>query len=48
MTDEMMELARRAVACPAWRWLPGMGVKGWPFLSDYDPASQFRLRDGAQ
>ena len=24
MTDEMIALARRAVACRGWRWLPGM------------------------
>lgn len=47
MTADLQELARRAVACPAWRWLPGMGVKGWPFLSDYDPATQFRCVFGA-
>lgn len=23
MTDEMSALARRAVACKGWRWLPG-------------------------
>jgi len=24
MTDEMISLARRAVACRGWRWMPGM------------------------
>jgi hypothetical protein len=24
MTDEMIALARRAVACKGWKWLPGM------------------------
>lgn len=24
MTEEMLELGRRAVACKGWRWLPGM------------------------
>ena len=24
MTDEMMELAKRAIACKGWRWMPGM------------------------
>lgn len=24
MTDEMLALARRAVACKGWRWMPGM------------------------
>jgi hypothetical protein len=24
MTDEMIALSRRAVACKGWRWMPGM------------------------
>jgi hypothetical protein len=24
MTEDMLDLARRAVACPKWRWMPGM------------------------
>jgi hypothetical protein len=24
MTDDMLDLARRAVACKGWRWMPGM------------------------
>ena len=24
MSDQMIELARRAVACPGWRWMAGM------------------------
>jgi hypothetical protein len=24
MYEEMIDLARRAVACPKWRWMPGM------------------------
>ena len=24
MTDDMIELGKRAVACPKWRWTPGM------------------------
>ena len=24
MTDDMLDLARRAVACRGWRWMPGM------------------------
>lgn len=24
MTEDMIDLARRAVACKAWRWVPGM------------------------
>jgi hypothetical protein len=26
MTDEQIALARRAIACPKWRWMPGMKV----------------------
>lgn len=32
MTPELEALARRAVACPRWRWLPGMRVV--PILAD--------------
>jgi hypothetical protein len=37
MTDEMIALARRAVACPKWRWMPGMlwVVSRVAFLEDY-------------
>ena len=27
MTDEQIALARRAVACRGWRWMPGMAVR---------------------
>ena len=39
MTDEMIALGRRAVACKGWRWMPGMRVEwvgmgtGWRMLS---------------
>lgn len=44
MTPELTELARRVVACPRWRWMPGMLVAGpgWfdcARLCDVDPAS---------
>jgi hypothetical protein len=26
MTDEQIALARRAVACKGWRWMPGMAI----------------------
>ena len=26
MTDEMIDLGRRAVACKGWRWMPGMSL----------------------
>ena len=28
MTDEMIALGRRAVACKGWRWLPGVRLRG--------------------
>ena len=31
MTEEMLALGRRAVACKGWRWLPGM-LRVWPFV----------------
>ena len=33
MTPDQINLARRLVACPRWRWMPGMGVRRW---SNYD------------
>lgn len=34
MDDELMALAQRAVACKAWRWMPGMRSMhmGWRFV----------------
>lgn len=29
MTEEQIALARRAVACRAWRWMPGMLASGF-------------------
>jgi hypothetical protein len=29
MTDEQIALARRAVACKGWRWMPGMLAVEW-------------------
>jgi len=30
MTNDLETLARRAVACPRWRWMPGMRTsEGW-------------------
>lgn len=28
MTDELIELGKRAVACKGWRWMPGMRTAG--------------------
>ena len=33
MTDNMIELGKRAVACPKWRWTPGMLAKGLRVVS---------------
>jgi hypothetical protein len=41
MTDNMIELAKRAVACPKWRWMRGMNTTtGDTFIafSDCDEA----------
>jgi len=32
MTPDQIDLARRLVASPKWKWVPGMGVRRW---SDY-------------
>lgn len=34
MTDEMIALARRAVACPKWKWMPGMKLTAGLRLSE--------------
>lgn len=41
MSPEMLDLARRAVVCEGWRWMPGMRAlcdDGWPV--------PYRLDDG--
>ena len=43
MTDEMIVLAKRAVACKGWRWMPGMRavrVEEPPFVSEGFDASK--------
>lgn len=43
MTDEQIALARRAVACKGWRWMPGMRavrVEEPPFVSEGFDASK--------
>ena len=42
MTEHQIALARRAVAAPGWRWLPGMRIAGTKFarvvaVRDSDP-----------
>ena len=41
MTEEQIALARRAVACKGWRWMPGMRAVGRRNL----PAAWFRLEE---
>jgi hypothetical protein len=37
MTDEMIALSRRAVACKGWRWMPGMKVyEGFRVTESYE------------
>lgn len=47
MTEEQIALARRAVACKGWRWLPGMlavRVEEPPFVSEGFDASKLLNR----
>ena len=41
MTEAQIDLARRAVAAPGWRWMRGMRIAGTKF------ASVVAVRDGA-
>ena len=47
MTDEQIALARRAVACRGWKWLPGMLALEWaaPGMS-LTSGRPFRVDDG--
>ena len=47
MTDEQIALARRAVACKGWRWMPGMLAVEWaaPGMS-LTGGRPFRVDDG--
>lgn len=50
MTDEMLSLARRAVACPAWRWRPGMIMRrrheSWSWLVFHADEQEVRIIQG--
>ena len=49
MTDTMIELGKRAVACPKWRWMPGMlTTEGTRIVHDPSrfPGRACALRDG--
>jgi hypothetical protein len=35
MTEEQIALARRAVACRGWRWMPGMAIEGLMLTSTH-------------
>jgi hypothetical protein len=41
MTEEQIALAKRAVACPKWRWMPGMRAVGRRNV----PTAWFRSED---
>ena len=43
MTDDMIELGRRAVACKGWRWMPGMLVDFY-YLGEDDDGKQYTRR----
>jgi hypothetical protein len=45
MTDEMIGLGRRAVACKGWRWMPGMRTVYMASYDDYEPGQAFRRTD---
>lgn len=53
MTEEQIALARRAVACTGWKWMPGMLVVGstrfgeWPFRVCHLSALNLRTDPGA-
>lgn len=48
MTDDMIELARDAVACKGWRWMPGMRYTIWPGMTLRVPDTlPFAAPDGA-
>jgi len=53
MTEEQIALARRAVACKSFRWMPGMLVVGslrygeWPFRVCYLSSLNLRGDPGA-
>jgi len=45
MTPALLDLARRAVACRGWRWLPGMhSSNGWRVLR-VEPEGVWFVRD---
>lgn len=46
MTDELKALARRAVGCPKWRWMPGMVAVTacLDYSDDADPAALIAAR----
>lgn len=44
MTDEMIDLGRRAVACKGWRWMPGMLAD--LTTPEYKPARVLSVQSG--
>ena len=48
MTADALDLARRAVACPGWRWMPGMlDTDGWRILRGEDEDAGASLSNAA-
>ena len=53
MSEDMIELGRRAVACKGWRWLPGMlaldssGVEHPARVTDHRRSAIYEDSDGA-
>lgn len=48
MTDEQIALARRAVACEGWRWMPGMTTSNGGRVFAVDEDGSCRLDFGAE
>ena len=48
MTDNMIALSRRAVACKSWRWMPGMSTSNGGRVFAVDEDGSCRLDFGAE
>ena len=48
MTDDLIALARRAVACKGWRWMPGMLTSNGGRVFAVDEDGSCRLDFGAE
>jgi hypothetical protein len=45
MTEEQAKMAREFVACPRWRWVPGMAALGRASVGKADPLAVWRVED---